>query len=165
MIAAPFDERRDTVRPEWIDRNGHLNVGYYVLAFDFATDAFLAWLGLTDEHRAAERIATFALEGHVTYQREVKEGDPLRFTTQLLDFDAKRVHYFHRMYHGSEGYVAATSECLSLHVSQETRRSAPFHPSVLERIEGVLDAHRELPRPDEVGRVMGLRSKPTTTPS
>lgn len=23
-----------TVKPEWIDHNGHMNVGYYVLAFD-----------------------------------------------------------------------------------------------------------------------------------
>ena len=28
-----------TVRPEWIDHNGHMNVAYYVLAFDESTDA------------------------------------------------------------------------------------------------------------------------------
>lgn len=162
MISAPFDERRDVVRPEWIDYNGHLNVGYYVLAFDFATDEFLFWLGLDAQHREREKISTFALETHVTYQREVREGDPLRFTTQLLDYDAKRIHYFHRMLHGSEGFVAATSECLSLHVSQETRRAAPMHPDVLTRIEEVAAAHRALTTPPEVGRVMGLRSRPTT---
>jgi acyl-CoA thioesterase FadM len=27
------------------------------------------------------------LEAHVTYDREVKEGDPLRITTQVLDHD------------------------------------------------------------------------------
>ena len=162
MITAPFDERRDVVRPEWIDYNGHLNVGYYVLAFDFATDEFLYWLGLDAEHRERQGISTFALETHVTYQREVREGDPLRFTTQLLDYDAKRIHYFHRMLHGSEGFVAATSECMSLHVSRETRRAAPMHADVLARIEAVAVAHRALPTPPEVGRVMGLRAKPTT---
>ena len=27
-----------TVKPEWIDHNGHMNVAFYVLAFDQATD-------------------------------------------------------------------------------------------------------------------------------
>ena len=36
-LAAPFDSHRDVVRPEWIDHNGHMNVGYYLVVFDFAT--------------------------------------------------------------------------------------------------------------------------------
>ena len=36
MTSAPFDKHRDVVRPEWIDDNGHLNMGYYVVAFDRA---------------------------------------------------------------------------------------------------------------------------------
>ena len=31
---------RETVRGEWCDYNGHLNMAYYVLIFDHATDAF-----------------------------------------------------------------------------------------------------------------------------
>ncbi len=27
------------VKPEWIDHNGHMNVAFFVLAFDEATDA------------------------------------------------------------------------------------------------------------------------------
>lgn len=159
---APFDRHRDVVRPEWIDHNGHMNVGYYVLAFDFATDAFLYWLGLDPPHRAEHRVATFALEGHITYQREVREGDPLRFTTQLLDADEKRIHYFHRMYHAEEGFLAATNELLSLHVSRETRRAAPIAEPVRERIGAILACHAKLDRPGEVGRVMGLRAGATT---
>ncbi len=32
MTSAPFDEHRDVVRPEWIDDNGHPNMGYYGMA-------------------------------------------------------------------------------------------------------------------------------------
>ena len=31
-------ETKMTVLPEWIDHNGHMNVAFYVLAFDVATD-------------------------------------------------------------------------------------------------------------------------------
>ena len=38
MTPAPFDEHREIVHPEWIDENGHFNMGYYMVAFDRATD-------------------------------------------------------------------------------------------------------------------------------
>src|SRR5688572_17497618 len=58
-IETPFDRYRDVVRPEWIDANGHLNMGYYVVVFDFATDAFFEWVGIGQEHRRAHPITTF----------------------------------------------------------------------------------------------------------
>ena len=161
-IPAPFDAYRDVVRSAWIDRNGHLNMGYYAVVFDFATDAWLDFIGLDTEHRKERKIATFSLESHVTYAREVREGDPLRFTTRLLDFDTKRIHYFHEMYHEREGYLAATNELLSLHVSQATRRSAPMAAGILARLGEIQRIHRTLPIPTQVGRSMGLKASSTT---
>lgn len=157
-----FDQHRDQVRPEWIDHNQHMNMGYYLVVFDFATDAWLDYLGLTRAHRKENRVSTFSLEGHITYRREVRSGDPLRFTTQLLAFDEKRIHYFHEMHHADEGYLAATNELMSLHVSQETRRAAPMAGAVQDKLAEVLAAHSTLPTPPQVGRVMGLTAKPTT---
>jgi acyl-CoA thioester hydrolase len=159
-LEAPFDRYRDVVRPEWIDHNQHLNMGYYLVVFDYATDEFLRWAGLDEAHRRQRQVTTFCLEAHVTYHREVRAGDPLRFTTRLLAYDAKRVHYFHEMYHAGEGYLAATNELLSLHVSQGTRRSAPMAPEVLARLARILQAHAALPRPPQVGRRIGLDARP-----
>ena len=161
-VPAPLDLYRDVVRSDWIDHNGHMNVGYYLVVFDFATDAWMDFIGLTRAHRRAHGVSTFCLEAHVTYAREVGKGDPLRFSTRLLDYDEKRIHYFHEMYHGTEGYLASTNELVSLHVSQETRRAAPMAPSVLEWLARVREAHAILPHSPHVGRVMGLRATPTT---
>ncbi len=161
-IPAPLDAYRDRVRAEWIDHNGHMNMGYYLVVFDFATDEFFRWIGLDEGHRRAARVTTFALEAHVTYHREVREGDPLRFTTLLLAHDAKRIHYIHQMYHATEGYLAATNELMSLHVSEETRRGAPMAPEVLERLRSIQAAHDRLERPPQVGRRMGFGAPPTT---
>lgn len=159
-IAGPFDTHRDVVRPEWIDHNQHMNMGYYLVVFDFATDAFLAWVGLDEAHRRERRVTTFCLEAHITYHREVGAGAPLRFTTVLLAHDDKRIHYFHQMYHATEGYLAATNELLSLHVSGETRRGAPMAPPVLARLARIQSVHGTLPRPSQVGRVIGLANRP-----
>ncbi len=161
-IEAPFDRYRDVVRPDWIDHNEHMNMGYYVVVFDLATDEFLAWVGLDATHRRDARVTTFCLEAHVTYHREVRAGDPLRFTTRLLGYDAKRIHYFHEMSHAREGYLAATNELMSLHVSETTRRAAPMAPGVLERLARIQKAHDALPRPPQVGRTIGLAAGSTT---
>ena len=161
-IETPLDRYRDVVRPEWIDANHHMNMGYYVVVFDLATDEFMRWIGLGAEHRRTHRVTTFCLEAHVTYHREVREGDPLRFTTQLLSHDAKRLHYIHCMFHATDRYLAATNELMSLHVALETRRGAPMAPEVLTRLAAVQAAHARLARPPQAGRAIGLHAGPTT---
>ena len=158
-IPAPFDGFRETVRREWIDHNGHLNMGYYVVVFDYATDAWLDFIGLDARHKRSRRVTTFTLESHVTYRREVQENDKLRFTTQLLGFDSKRLHYFHQMYRLRDDVLAATNELVSLHVDQETRRSAAMAPEILERLSEIERSHRTIS--PQVGRVMGLKATPT----
>jgi len=160
-LAAPLDRYRDVVRPEWIDHNQHMNMGYYLVVFDYATDEFFAWVGLDAAHRAARAITTFCLEAHVTYHREVRAGDPLRFTTRLLAHDDKRIHYLHAMYHADEGWLAATNELLSLHVSRATRRAAAMAPEILARLAAIQRAHDALPRPPQAGRAIGLGNRPS----
>ena len=155
-----MDRYRDVVRSEWIDHNQHMNVGYYLVVFDFATDEFMRWVGLDAAHRAERGITTFCLEAHVTYHREVREGDPLRFTTHLLGHDDKRLHYIHAMYHAREGWLAATNELMSLHVSRATRRAAAMAPQILTRLAAIQRAHDALPRPAQAGRAIGLANKP-----
>src|SRR5215470_6902323 len=107
QIEAPLDAYRDVVKPEWIDHNRHMNMGYYVVVFDLATDEWFRHVGLDEAHRDAHGVTTFCLEAHVTYHREVLLADPLRFTTRLLGWDAKRIHYIHEMYHADRDYLAA----------------------------------------------------------
>jgi acyl-CoA thioester hydrolase len=153
-IAAPLDLHRETVLGEWIDYNGHMNVAYYVLAFDHATDAFFDFIGFDEDYRRTTGYSTFAVESHVTYQREVAEDDALRFTTQLLGFDEKRLHYIHHMYHAEQGFLAATSEWLSLHVDLNRRRVAPMPEAISARLAAILAAHGGLPVPPEAGRAV-----------
>ena len=155
-LPAPFDEYRDVVRSEWIDENQHLNMGYYVVVFDYATDAWLDHIGLDSAFKQEQGVTTFTLESHVLYLREVGEGDPLRFTTRLLDFDEKRIHYLHEMHHATENYLASTNELMSLHVSRSTRRATPMAEPVLQRLADLARVHAALPPAPQVGRRIGL---------
>ena len=158
-IPAPLAIHKGSVLPEWIDYNGHMNVAFYVLAFDHATDAMLEFLGLTLDYKAKENTTTFVADMNVTYHQEVKEGDPLRFTTQILNCDEKRIHFWHEMYHATEGYLAATNELLSLHINLELRRVGPMPTEVAKRIAAVRDAHSHLPAPQGMGRLIGMKKQ------
>ncbi len=156
QVPAPLALHREVVRPEWIDYNGHMNVAYYLLAFDHACDAFLDFIGMDRGYRDRTGGTTFAVDCHVTYQREVTAGDPLRFTSQLLAFDEKRIRHFHQMRHAEEGYLASTCEWLSLHVDLGTRRVVPMGQAVKARLAQTLASHKDLPYPPEAGRSIGM---------
>lgn len=156
-IPAPLEIHTSTVLPEWIDYNGHMNVAYYVLAFDHVTDGFLDYIGLDHDYKAKANVTTFVADMNVTYIREVVEGDPLKFTTQLLEFDDRKFRYFHSMYHADQGYLAATNELLSLHIDLSARRVGPMSGAILARLRQVQDAHSSLPPPRGAGRILGMR--------
>jgi acyl-CoA thioester hydrolase len=94
-MTASIIEHRDTVRPEWIDSNGHMNLACYVVAFDHATDKLYAALEIGDAYREATGLSCFTAETHTLYERELMLGEALLVRTVLLGVDAKRLHYFH----------------------------------------------------------------------
>jgi len=146
------------VLPEWIDYNGHMNVAYYVLAFDLGIDALWVDFGITEEHVQANQSSTFAVEAHVLYKQELKLDDPYVITSQILAYDEKRIHQFQRMYHEREGYVAATAEWMSLHVDLGERRVAPWPAKILESINEVAVGQPDWGLPKEKGSQMAVRN-------
>ncbi len=120
------------VRPEWVDHYGHMNLAYYLVAFDLATDALWPDLGLGERFRA-RGLGTFAVESWQSYRREVVLDAPLAAESKVLDFDAKRLLIAHRLFHAEEGWLSAENEVLFLCVSLETRRVAAWPEDVLAR--------------------------------
>ena len=126
MQETPIVCPQKIVDPAWIDYNGHMNMAYYNLIFDKCLDYVYDNIGIGAAYTQKAGGSCFTLEVHVNYLRELVLGDPVKVTFQLLDWDAKRLHYFEEMYHAEKGYLAATSEQLALHVDMESRRSAEF---------------------------------------
>ena len=155
---APMQTHRLRVLPEWIDYNGHMNVAYYVLAFDQALEHPLDALGLGSE-AAAAGASCFTLESHVRYLRELRLDAPLRVDFQLLDADGKRLHYMQQMFHGEEGYLAASCEEINIFVDMAQRRSAAFPADIAARVEAMRQAHAGLKPPDGLCPSMSLRRR------
>jgi acyl-CoA thioester hydrolase len=146
----------ETVQAEWVDYNGHMNVAYYVLAFDHATDAVLDRLGLGEDYRRRSGCSVFVAELHVTYRDEALEGDALRVTTQLLGSDDKRLVLFHEMTCQRSARPIAGNEVLCIHVDLATRRAAPWPAEAAALLEREVARHRRWPRPEGAGRSIAL---------
>lgn len=155
-MSAPLILCETSVKEEWIDEFGHMNLSHYVLVCDFATYGF--WEHVNDQRDLEEREgAEYAVvETHVNYAREVRLHDPLRVSTQLLGADEKRFRLFHTLFHAREGFVSATNEVLALSFDLAARRVRPFTAPVQQRLQALLREHAELPFPENAGRGISL---------
>lgn len=155
-IAAPLRLHRATAPPEWMDYNDHMSESCYLLAFGDSADAFFRFLGIDEAYRAGGH-SLYTSETHLHHRHEVALGTPLEMTLQLLDHDRRRLHVYHEMQQGDTGVLLADAEQLLVHVDMEAGRSADLPAYLLERLDLIAAAHADLPRPDVVGRPMGIR--------
>ena len=143
------------VLPAWLDYNGHMNVAYYSLAFDIAGEELVKHAGMGEDYTRETQNSWMVLEAHITYQNEAQLGDALRIESRVLDCNAKCAHLYQEMYRADT--LLSTQEQLVLHVSLETRRGAPFAAGVLDAMSRLRDRQASLPRPDWIGRRIGIR--------
>ena len=145
-----------TIGAEWVDFNGHLRDGYYMVLFSSAVDALMDLAGLNDAGRKATGHSWFTLEAHVNYLHEVKQGAAVEVRLLVLGLDAKRLHVCMSLHPEGQTGVMAVSEQMLLNVDMAGPRATPFVPAVAAYLQPLAAQHAPLPRPAQVGRVMAL---------
>jgi acyl-CoA thioester hydrolase len=155
----PFLSSVMQVEPQWIDYNGHLNMAYYNVMFDRAIDELWLKLGIGPAYMKERHGSTFTAECHVRYLREIHQGDPVQISIILVAADEKRLHTFEEMRHAGEGWLSATSENMTMHIDMAARKVAPFPADIRHRIRAVADAHAAIPRPEGMGRRVGMPTR------
>ncbi|MDH3741994.1 MAG: thioesterase family protein [Hyphomicrobiales bacterium] len=154
----PFACKIEKVRDEWIDYNGHFNMGYYGALFDITADDAFKVMGLGPDY-VDTGFSFYTLEAHITYLRELHAGDAVQVHFRILDYDAKRIHYFEEMYHAEGGWLAATLEGICMHIDMDAKKSCSFPDDVLKEIAAMHSAHQDLAVPPQVGHKIGIVRK------
>ena len=157
-LDGPLKLFKGEVLSAWLDYNGHMTDAAYLLAFGDGLDAFFRYIGDDEAYRATGNTF-FTAETHVNYYREMKVGEPFWIETQVLGCDEKRMHLFHRMYHGKTKELVATNEIMQLHVNQKAGKVVPMRSDLFEALTAVQKAHRKLKKPKEMGSVMKVKKK------
>lgn len=147
----PLRTHSTVVQPAWIDYNDHMTEGFYGVAFADASDAFLLEQGFDAAYRKKHRGAFYTVETHIRFIQQLELSDPIVFETLVLGIDARRVHLFHNMLHGEQGYVAATQEVLMLHVNRDSVRVESMSEELLAALLPFAEAHADVERPDGIG--------------
>jgi hypothetical protein len=82
----------------------------------------------------------FAVEEHIRYLGELREGDPLEVRSRLLEVAPKSLRILHVMTDPVRARVSATAEVVGVHIDLGTRRSTPLPPDVAARAGAALVA-------------------------
>ena len=133
-----------------------MNVAFYLEAFDHNIGDFFRYIGITRKYRLEQNVATYCGDFHIHYVRELFEGTPIEITCQLVGFDEKRIQVCQSMYSSSEGYLAAESEVIYLHIDSLTRRVA-MKSDLSERLKVIHNAHSSW-RPRQQGRLISIKN-------
>lgn len=152
--AGPLQLYARRIPPEWIDYNGHVHESRYLQLFADATDALLGLVGI-DPGYLSKGGSYFTVETHLSHLRQLRAGEGVHVTTQLLGSDEKRLHVFHVLVRDGEPEPVATAEQMLLHVDTASGRAAPSREPVRERVEELTRRHASLPRPERAGRSIG----------
>jgi len=157
MIEAPFKLHRGQVRAEWTDENRHMNLAYYLVMFDAASDAVFEVLRIGQAYRRAVGKTCFAAETHLVYEQEMNAGDWAEIATTVVDVDEKRLHLAHEMYkEGGTGRVCL-QEIMFVNVDLATRRAAVWGDEAMEWLTAVRDAHARVEKPAKIGRSIRIQ--------
>src|ERR1700682_3982085 len=135
-------------------------MAYYNVLFDRAVDEVFELLGCGADYVKSRRQSCITAEAHVRYLRELHAGDPVRVTFQLLDYDAKRLHFFEQLFHAADGWVSATSENMVLHVDMAAGQTAAFPSDLAAAMARMKAPHAKLPMPEAAGRRIAMPSRP-----
>ncbi|MBF2759333.1 MAG: thioesterase family protein [Ectothiorhodospiraceae bacterium AqS1] len=151
---APLLLWQGEVLPAWIDANGHMNDGYYAVAFSDATWRVQDYLGMDANYRARTQGTLYSVEAHFTWESELLLGRRIHTKSLILGADEKRLRLFQSLIASDEGVVAATMDLMALHVTQDegSVRVSPFPPDISARVQEVAAAHAKIDRPPQAGR-------------
>ncbi|MBT3240525.1 MAG: thioesterase family protein [Chloroflexi bacterium] len=147
----------EKIPEDYINLMGHMNIHYYVKIFNQAALNFFVSFGLDEEYLEKNQGAAFALEQHIRYLKEVREGDLVHIYLRALERSEKAIHYMLFMVHDKDDSLAATSEMVSVYIDKNTRTTTKFPKDIAEQIDPILSEHNSLNWDAPVCGVMGPR--------
>lgn len=147
-----------SIRPEWIDYNGHLNMAYYTVLFDQAYDGICDVIGIGENYAKTRKYTTYTGEIHLRYLRELHLNHLVYGTFQLIDFNEKCMHMYQELRH-EDGWLAATCEGIGLHVDMAGPKVAPYPEDVYNNIQNLAKRQSTLAKPEGIGRKIEIRRK------
>jgi acyl-CoA thioesterase FadM len=156
QIPATFDQ---TVPEEFIDENGHMNIGDYFRVCSHAIWKATIAAGLGETYIEEHQQSLFTVEQHMRYYGELRFGERFTVHTRLLGRSVRVVHGMSFVVDQQKRALACTQEASLVHVSMETRSSVDLPPAIGEALDAQISAGEALGWDAPVCGSMGVRRR------
>ena len=100
----------EIIPEDYLDIMGHMNVMWYTHLFSMSMSGIFRLVGITRDYMEQQHAGMFALESHIRYLSEVRDGHQVVVHSRFLGRSAKRLHLIHFLLNQDKHDVAATFE-------------------------------------------------------
>ncbi len=156
QLPALFDQ---VVPEEFIDDNGHMNIGDYFRLCSHAVWKATIAAGLGETYIDEHQQSMFTVEQHMRYYGELRLGQRFSIHVRLLERSARVLHTMSFVVDQEKQALACTQEATLVHVSMESRASIDLPPAIGEALDLQIDAGDALGWDAPVCGAMGLRKR------
>ena len=158
-MVVPLIAWRGEVERGWIDTNDHMTSMAYPALFHPKIATLFHLVGINLDYITQRRLSVFQREFRLAYERELRLGDRIEIRSWLIDHDEKRIHHFHELWNTEKNYRASYVEYMTFHIDMGARRTGPFPPEVMDRLDALAAAFARVPAPKGVGQTIGIPRK------
>ncbi len=148
-----------TVKPEWCDYNGHMNVAFYTLAFENAAFEAQEVIDFGERYVKEDQKSIFTTKATYSFLQEMNQGEPLYIDYWIIDYAPKLIHVLMEMYHAEKGFMAAHTEQMMVNIDMVERRSAVITDDKLAMLDEYKQAVQAHEFPSGIGEAIGIKKK------
>lgn len=146
-----FDQ---TVSPDAIDENGHMNISCYFRYGSWAPWKLLGELGMADDYIEARGLSFFTVEHSIRYLGELRLDEPYSVHPAFVGRTSKAAHAIAFVLDRTRDTVVCVMEVMYVHVSMQTRRACEIPDDLAASLDAEIAAH---PWATEVATGLSLR--------
>jgi acyl-CoA thioesterase FadM len=132
------------IPPEWEDRNGHVNVQFYLALFELGGWKVLEEVGVDEDWFRRHAYSFFDLEHHLNYLAEIRVGDRVTTYNRVVGRSDKRFHGMYYIVNETRDRLACVLEYISNGVDMHQRRSAVLPEELARGLDRLYAAHQGL---------------------
>ena len=132
-LSLPIKVSKGTVKEDWIDYNGHMNMAYYVQCFEESSDYLLENLNLGYRYAIEEQKGVFVIKCEIDYRKEIKLHENFIISLEELVCKGKKLIMGLKMLNTNNETIAEY-EILNLNVDFETKKSSTFSTKIIAQL-------------------------------
>jgi len=132
------------VPAEWQDRNGHVNVQYYLALYELGGYDVLDEAELATAYLEQPHYGLFDFEHHLSFRAELHVGDRVSTYNRILALNRKRFHGMYFIVNDTRDQLACTIEYLTAAVDLQSRKTREFPDDLYQGLQPIVQRHQAL---------------------